>query len=132
MIATFVPRLDRYPIAMFRILPVLMVALGLFLAVTSFASASSPDTGDATGLDLCAETTSESVAVLDQPIRTDLARCWRTVGMGIPVPSCQIEKGVTSTAENAVPQNNIGWPVIATALGHDAPAPLTDVPPPKG
>lgn len=132
MIATFVPRLDRYPVAMFRILPVLMVALGLFLAVTSFASAGSPDKGDAAGFDLCAETVSENVAVLDQPIRPGLARCWRTVGIGIPVPSCQVEKGVTSMAETAVPQNNVGWPEIATALGHDAPAPLTDVPPPKG
>jgi hypothetical protein len=116
---------------MFRILPVLMVALGLFLAVTSFASANTPEGVEAGRLDVCAEVAEHSVALLDQPARSDLARCWRTVGMGVPVPACQIEKGVTAATEKTVPRNDVGWPETVTAQGHDTPAPLTDVPPPK-
>lgn len=117
---------------MTRFLPIVLLALGLFLAFTSFAAAH-PISGEPAGDGLvCVEqATGEAHATLAPKSGTKLSRCWKHLSKGMLVRACQIDPGLAVETILAPPPETPEPPRLLAINERSAAPPMLDLPPPK-
>ena len=113
---------------MIRYLPILMLVLGLLLVSTSFAAAQTGETMPGIEREMCVDIADNGAASLDE----DWAeRCWRQIGLGILVHSCQLVATLPDDCEPLEPRFvRVGTPPDRFTFREGDP-PVLDVPPPR-
>lgn len=113
---------------MTRYLPILMLALGLFLVSASFASVRAAEPMPA-AIGFCAELSAEPAT--DREIPEKLGRCWKKMGLGTLIPGCHGHADIVRVEQPLVPDTLRCWPAPMDLVGDDGPPPLLDIPPPR-
>lgn len=117
---------------MTRFLPIVLLALGLFLAYTSFAAAQ-PVSGAPAGDGLvCVEHVEAEASAAPAPKSgTKLSRCWKHLSKGLLVRACQIDPGLAVEAVMALAPDAPEPPRLLVIVERSAAPPMLDLPPPK-
>lgn len=111
---------------MTRYLPILMVALGLFLVSTSFAAAradrAAPSEPGAICLDISAGTQPDADG-------QKLGRCWKQIGLGFLIAGCTVHAELPPAEPVLEPQPAPCRPPLTDPVLLDGPPPSLDIPP---
>ena len=113
---------------MTRYLPILMLALGLFLVSASFASVRAAEPRPA-ATEFCAELSAQPA--VDREIPEELGRCWKKMGLGALIPGCHGPADIVRVEQPFVPDTHGCWPAPMDLVVDDGPPPLLDIPPPR-
>lgn len=113
---------------MTRYLPIAMLALGLVLLSTSFASARTMEQPAPTLVQVCVLDMAETT--LDTP-PDSLGRCWKVFGMNMAIPGCSVYAQLPANCAIEPPQPDSGWDAALPLLASDGLSPPLALPPPK-
>lgn len=118
---------------MTRILPIIMLTIGLVLLSSSFATAATTEAGAEFSEQWCVledRATADIASSFDRP-EPKLGRCWKELALGIVVPGCkvhlQLPQAWAVAPEQPVAQRaSMPPPMALTGI-----EPVLDLPPPK-
>lgn len=116
---------------MTRYLPIAMLALGLVLLSTSFASAQAldrhvPDLAQACALDM-----DEAVETDIEPPAVSLGRCWKKFGVNMAIPGCTVYAQLPASCSIEPPEALLKWDLALFATSGQGLSPPLALPPPK-
>ncbi|WP_417579873.1 hypothetical protein [Pelagibacterium sp.] len=114
---------------MIRYLPIIMLAFGLLLVSTSFASARTLDHLPVEQGQTCEVKGAKAEAGTSVPAK--MTRCWKQFGLGILVPGCQFHAQLVRIDQPPVPEFSSSWPLPLDPTVNEGVAPLLDIPPPR-
>ncbi|MAN77748.1 MAG: hypothetical protein CML24_11290 [Rhizobiales bacterium] len=114
-----------YPGVMIRLVPILLIAVGLAFAATVFAAAQTP----ATEAPLAACVIGDELG--NQQMPKSLERCGKFSSFGLLAAPCQVEKALERTASEIFPRLSCGAAEPPVLAGAREVILLIDIPPPK-
>lgn len=121
----FMPPFSGYPGVMTRLVPILLIAIGLALAATVFAAAQTP----ASEASLAACVIGEEMESYQVP--TTLERCAKFSSFGLLAAPCQMENALDRAANAALAGSSCGSAEPPVLAGAREIILLIDIPPPK-
>lgn len=117
---------------MTRILPIIMLTVGLVLLSSSFAAAATTDAGTQPLAQWCAleDQPGETVAAIERP-GSQLARCWKKLALGILVSGCDGHAQLARDLEVEPKPLRAYWAMTQPLIDLVGVEPLLDLPPPR-
>lgn len=116
---------------MTRFLPIAMLALGLILVSTSFASAQAVDRHAPDLVQNCALDMAEATETVAEPPAEAFGRCWKKFGVNMAIPGCTVHAQLPSTCAIEPPRSGPNWEPTSVLIASEGLAPPLASPPPR-
>lgn len=116
---------------MTRFLPIAMLALGLVLLSTSFASAQTVDQHASDLATVCTLDMAGTAETAMEPPAEALGRCWKKLGVSMIVPGCTVHAQMPAACTVEPPRTKPAWESAAPLIVLEGIAPPLALPPPR-
>ncbi|SDG91546.1 hypothetical protein [Pelagibacterium luteolum] len=117
---------------MTRILPIIMLTIGLVLLSSSFATAATTETHAMPLAQWCVldDQPTDTASPLDRP-ELMLGRCWKELALGMVVPGCKVHGQIPHACDIEPKQPQAHWAIIEPLIDRIGIEPFPVLPPPR-